>query len=175
MASDDNSDKSESFRTRFLKTLLDWGIALGLTLIGFGLLSWWRTPSLPDDAPGWSLQSIEGERVSLSDFHGQTVVLNFWATWCGPCKMEIPEFKAFVEEYPNIPVLGIAVDGNATQLASFSKQYQMNYPILIADQQIKEEYAVDILPMTVVVGPEGEVRDVHSGMMLKQQIEWATR
>jgi peroxiredoxin len=88
--------------------------------------------------------------------------------------MEIPEFKAFVEEYPDIPVLGIAVDGNATQLANFSKQYQMNYPILIADQQIKEEYAVDILPMTVVVGPEGEVRDVHSGMMLKQQLEWAT-
>ena len=168
-------EESDTNRSRIVQTLMDWGIALALTLLGFWLLSWWRTPELPDQAPDWTLESIEGDTVSLSDFEGQTVVLNFWATWCGPCKMEIPEFRAFVEEYPSIPVLGIAVDGNAAKLTRFSKQNKMNYPILIGNSTVKQEYKVSTLPMTVIVGPAGEVLDVHSGVMLKQQIEWAVR
>lgn len=168
-------EESDTNRSRIVQTLMDWGIALALTLLGFWLLSWWRTPELPDQAPDWTLESIEGDTVSLSDFEGHTVVLNFWATWCGPCKMEIPEFRAFVEEYPSIPVLGIAIDSNAAELARFSKQNKMNYPILIGNSTVKQEYKVSTLPMTVIVGPTGEVLDVHSGIMLKQQIEWAVR
>lgn len=170
-----DTEESDTNRSRFVQTLVDWGIALGLTVLGFWLLSWWRTPDLPDRAPDWTLQSIQGETLSLSDFEGQTVVLNFWATWCGPCKMEIPEFRAFVDEYPDIPVLGIAVDGSAAKLAQFSKQNKMNYPILLADRDIQQAYNVSSLPMTVVVGPTGEVQDVHSGIMLKQQLEWAVK
>lgn len=156
------------------KTALDWLFAISLTLAGFWLLSWWRTPNLPDQAPSWTLESIEGEKVSLSDFEGQTVVLNFWATWCGPCKMEIPEFRKFVEEHPDVPVLGIAVDGNSNQLRQFAKQNKMNYPILRADKDIQQEYNVSSLPMTVVVGKNGQVEDVHVGVMMSSQLEWAT-
>ena len=169
------SDETTSPKSRLWHTIKDWLFALGLTLLGFWLLSWWRTPTMPEQAPDWTLESIAGEEISLSDFRGQTVVLNFWATWCGPCKMEIPEFRAFVETHPDVPVLGLAVDKNAAKVAPFSRQNKINYPILLADQAVQRAYNVSSLPMTVIVGPEGEVIDVHVGVMLKQQIEWSVR
>jgi len=156
------------------KTALDWLLALSLTAAGFWMLSWWRTPSLPDAAPDWTLTSIEGDTVSLSDYEGQTVVLNFWATWCGPCRSEIPEFRQFVNEHPDIPVLGIAVDGSMSKLRQFAKQNRMNYPVLKGDTEIQREYNVSSLPMTVIVGPDGQIADVHVGVMLASQLEWST-
>ena len=167
--------ESGSWQSRFGRTLLDWAFAIFLTLIGFWLIAWWRTPDMPTNAPSWTLQTVEGEEVSLSDFEGQTVILNFWATWCGPCRMEIPEFREFVTKYPDIPLLGIAVDGTAAQLKQFGRQNKMNYPILIADADIQRQYNVSTLPMTVIVGPDGEIMDTHVGVMLLQQLEWVTR
>ena len=164
-----------SFLKNAGRTALDWLFALSLTAAGFWLLSWWRTPTLPDEAPLWTLSSLEGESVSLSDFEGQTVVLNFWATWCGPCKMEIPEFRKFAADHPEIPVLGIAVDGTPSTLRQFAKQYKINYPILQGTKSVQREYNVSSLPMTIVVGPDGEVEDVHIGVMMASQLEWATR
>ena len=156
------------------RTALDWVVALALTGAAFWMLSWWRTPDMPDRAPDWNLETIEGEDIALSEYRGKTVVLNFWATWCGPCKMEIPEFRKFVDKHPEIPVLGIAVDGSINQLRQFSKQNQMNYPILKGDRTVQELYNVNTLPMTVVVGPDGSIEDVHVGIMLATQLEWAT-
>ena len=153
----------------------DWGIALLLTMIGFSLLSFMRTPSLPDQAPDWTLQNLDGERVSLRDFQGKTVVLNFWATWCGPCKTEIPTFSQFAQDNPDIPVLGISVDGTAASLKRASKALGISYPVLIADRQIKEDYKVNSLPTTVVVGPDGKIKDVHVGIMFAPQLTWATQ
>ena len=147
--------------------------ALSLTAVGFWMLSWWRTPSLPD-ASEWTLSSLDGETVSLSDYEGQTVVLNFWATWCGPCRTEIPEFRQFVNEHPDIPVFGIAVDGSVSKLRQFAKQNRMNYPVLKGDSAIQQDYSVSSLPMTVIIGPDGQIEDVHIGVMLASQLEWAT-
>ena len=157
------------------RTAMDWALALGLTAAAFWMLSWWRTPKLPDAAPDWTLETLAGDEVSLSDFEGQTVVLNFWATWCGPCKSEIPEFRSFVEKHPDIPVLGIAVDGSANKLRQFAKQNRINYPILKGDRGVKEDYSVSSLPMTVIVGPDGQIDDVHIGIMMETQLEWAVR
>jgi thiol-disulfide isomerase/thioredoxin len=161
--------------SQFLSFFKDWGIALLLTALGFLLLSYVRTPRLPDQAPDWSLKDLDGDVVSLSDFRGQTVVLNFWATWCGPCKTEIPTFSKFSNDNPDIPVLGIAVDGTVNTLKRASKVLGISYPVLLADSQIKQEYKVSSLPTTVVIDPEGKVKDVHVGIMFGPQLNWATR
>ena len=158
---------------RFGKTIVDWAIALGLTVLGFWLISMWRTPNLPDQAPDWTLQTIEGKTVSLSDYKGKKVVLNFWATWCGPCRMEIPEFRKFVDEHPDIPVLGIAVDGGKPELSAFAKKNAMNYPVLLGSKQVSMDYSVSSLPMTVIIDETGQIQDVHVGAMLGKQLEWA--
>lgn len=170
-----DDDWEISRKDSILGFIKDWGIALLLTGLGFFLLSYMRTPDLPDQAPSWKLKTLEGEMVSLKDFRGKTVVLNFWATWCGPCKAEIPTFSEFAEENPNIPVLGIAVNSSYRDLQRMSKQLNMKYPILIADAQVQKNYKVRDLPTTVIVGPEGNIKDVHIGMMFGPQLRWATK
>ena len=164
----------EPWSKRILGYLMDWGIALALTALGFWLFSMWRAPNLPDVAPDWTLQTINGDTVSLADYKGKTLVLNFWATWCQPCIMEIPTFEKFSKEHPDIPVLGIAVDGSREKLSFFAKQHKMTYPIVLATQKMQEEYRVSTLPMTVIVGPDGKIEQSHVGIMLEQQLVWAT-
>ena len=166
-------EEESSFLRNAARTALDWFLALSLTAAGFWMLSWWRTPSLPDSAPDWTLTSIEGDSVSLSDYEGQTVVLNFWATWCGPCRSEIPEFRQFVFDNPDIPVLGIAVDGSVSKLRQFAKQNRMNYPVLQGNNSVQQDYNVSSLPMTVIIGPDGQIEDVHIGVILASQLEWS--
>ena len=177
MQEDDFSDEITR-KDRFLGMMKDWGIALALTAIGFLLLTTYskmQAPDLPDMAPAWELENLQGEVVSLEDFRGKTVVLNFWATWCGPCRTEIPTFSSFAKENPDIPVLGIAVDGSRKSLKRAAKNLGIEYPVLIADSKVKNAYKVSSLPTTVVVDPRGYVRDVHVGMMLGPQLNWATR
>lgn len=159
---------------RVARYLGDWAIALAFTALGFWLISTWRAPNLPDMAPSWQLETLDGEKVTLADYKGKTVVLNFWATWCKPCLMEIPEFVKFSESHPDIPVLGVAVDGTLPKLKRFQKKHGISYPILKADSKIQKEYQVSSLPMTVIIGPDGEVKDVHVGIMMAKQLEWAT-
>ncbi len=166
--------KKQTWQRRFLGFAMDWGIALLLTALGFWLFSAFRTPTLPNEAPDWNLPLISGGEVTLSEYQGKTVVLNFWATWCQPCIMEIPTFEKFSKENPDIPVIGIAVDGTLEQLSSFAKEHNMTYPIAVANPQVQQDYKISTLPMTVIVGPDGLVKDAHVGIMLEQQLNWLT-
>ena len=153
---------------------LDWGIALILTILGFWLLSIWRSPSLPDEAPDFSLKNLQNEEISLQDFRGKTVVLNFWAHWCGPCRSEIPAFNEFSMENPEVPILGISVEGRSNEVKKYARQLGINYTVLVGNSEIQRLYNVSSLPTTIVIGPEGEVKSAHVGMMFKSQLEWAT-
>lgn len=163
------------FWQRAIRYCGDWALAIGLTVLGFWLLSAWRAPDLPEHAPAWELLDLNGDRVRLEDFRGKTVVLNFWATWCRPCLMEIPSFSEFAIENPDIAVLGIAVDGSPASLREFATKIDMTYPVLLGTSEVQQTYGVDTLPTTVTVAPDGKVADVHVGVMLKPQLEWATR
>ena len=158
-----------------LRYLGDWGIAILFTVLGFWLISEWRAPSLPEQAPGWTLMSLKGEEVSLSDYEGQTVVLNFWAHWCGPCQMEIPAFSSFAKQHPEVAVLGISVDGSLKEVRQHAKKLKIDYPVLLGTQEVQREYQVSTLPTTVVIDKTGKVQDVHVGMMLEAQLEWAIK
>lgn len=134
-----------------------------------------RAPDLPSEAPPFSLPDLDGSLVGLEDFAGQTVVLNFWATWCGPCRLEIPSFSKFATQNPNIPVLGIAIDGEVEQLRAARDNLGISYPILRADVKTLEAYGVSGVPTTVVVRGDGKVRGAHVGPLFRPQLWWMTR
>jgi len=127
------------------------------------------------NAPDFTLKSNNGENLKLSEHQGNVVMINFWATWCGPCRAEIPAFSKFARNNPNIPVYGIAVDGTVGQLRSAQERLGIDYPVLVADEQVQQDYGVSTIPTTVVVGPDGSVAAAHAGIMLRPQLWWATR
>jgi thiol-disulfide isomerase/thioredoxin len=158
-----------------LRLLRDWGISLAFAVLIYLAVGWLRAPSLPDEAPDFALKTLSGEPVSLSSLRGKTVVLNFWATWCGPCRTEIPWFSKFATENPDVVVLGIATDGTEDELRAATAQLGITYPVLRADSATQRAYGVNTIPTTVVVEPDGSVGTVHVGLMTGIQLELATR
>lgn len=158
-----------------LRYLRDWGVALaGAVAVYFGW-QWYTTPDLGETAPEFALYDLDNAKHVLSDYRGQTVVLNFWATWCGPCRTEIPILNDFAADNPDIPVLGIATDGPPKKLAEAAEALGIDYPVLVGTDSVTSDYQVSTIPMTVVVGPEGELKDVHIGIIMEPQLAWATR
>ena len=160
-------------RNRYVQWARDLGMLVGgAGVVWFGL-GWWRAPALPEIAPDFTLASLTGERVALSSFHGQTVVLNFWATWCGPCKMEMPTLVEFTKNHPDIPVLFVAVDGKAEALSAYART--MGLPperVLMMDNPTKSVYEISTLPTTVVVRSDGSVGSTHGGVLVGPQLWW---
>ncbi len=108
---------------------------------------------LPDDAPAIALQTLDGESWSLEAQAGKVVVLNFWATWCGPCKKEIPAFSRFAVDHPEISVIGISMDTlPPARVRAEAKRLGVRYPVAMADSAVREVYGVRSLPTTVIVG-----------------------
>ena len=175
LSEDDDTEEAHGFWRQTGRTGLELLATLALIVlvwVGVGAL---RAPELPDKAPDFTLPDLQNQPVSLSDFSGQKVVLNFWATWCGPCRMEIPAFSSFSDKNQDIKVLGIAVDGTAAELRQASKTMGITYPVLIADETTKARYGVETLPTTVIVGEDGAIDYAHTGLMLQPQLLWATR
>jgi len=138
------------------------------------VLGWLRAPDLPHTAPAFALRDLDGRVVSLEEHAGRTVVLNFWATWCGPCRVEIPSFSAYARAHPEVVVLGIAADGPASKLRAFARQHDMAYPVLQGDARVLADYGVTSFPTTVVVRPDGTVKHAHVGPLLRPQLAWLT-
>ena len=172
-----NEDETTSrhLSHRLFRVLRDWGLSILAVALIFHFLGQWRAPDLPVAAPEFVLSDLDGNPVALSSFHGRPVVLNFWATWCGPCRMEVPSFSDFAEANPEIPVLGVAVDGSTSELRATSEAWGMTYPVLLASEEVKEAYGVSTLPTTVIIDPEGRVHSAHSGIMFRPQLEWELR
>jgi len=127
-------------------------------------------------APDFALQSIDGKTVHLSDFRGKAVLLNFWATWCQPCKIEMPWFAELQKEYgpSGLQVVGVSLDDDATpdDLAKFAKDLGVNYPILIGKENVENAYGgVQFLPATLYIDREGKIVDKVFGLKGRGEIE----
>lgn len=162
-------------RHRALRWLRELLLTLLLGALLFHLGGWLRAPELPNEAPDFILADLDGGTVQLSQLRGKTVVLNFWATWCGPCRVEIPSFSTFAEDHPELVVLGIATDGSPGQLKAARKKLDIRYPVLVGDRATVQAYDVESLPTTVIIDPEGKVRSAHGGMLTRPQLWWMTR
>ncbi len=114
-------------------------------------------------APAWTLQSIEGKPVKLSDFKGQVVVLNFWATWCPPCREEIPDLIALQKQYASqgVVVVGVSLDdGGPAPVARFARKMEINYPVVMGKRETAADYGgIAALPTTFIIDRKGNVLD----------------
>ncbi len=126
-------------------------------------------------APAFSLTTLEGKKVSLSDYKGRPVLVNFWATWCAPCKLEMPWFEQFHGQYAaqGLEILGIAEDdAGKDEIAKAVKKTGVTYPILLTDGKVAPKYGgIDYLPMSFYVGRDGVVVEQTAGLGSKDEIE----
>jgi thiol-disulfide isomerase/thioredoxin len=133
-------------------------------------------PLLGKVAPAFTLVDLKGKKVSLADFKGHPVVLNFWATYCGPCKLEMPWFEALAAKYQSqgLVVLGIDQDDGmaASAVAAASKKVGVSYPILLPDDKVSQAYQVgDYIPETYYIGRDGKIVDQSVGVYSKSDME----
>jgi thiol-disulfide isomerase/thioredoxin len=139
------------------------------------------TPHLTQSspAPDFSLVSLDGKTMHLSDFRGKAVLLNFWATWCGPCKIEMPWFVDFQKQYGSqgLQIVGIAMDDASKEdIEKFAKDLSVNYPILIGKEAVGDQYGgVPALPESFVIGRDGKIMDKIIGLRGKPEIEDAIK
>jgi thiol-disulfide isomerase/thioredoxin len=126
-------------------------------------------------APDFSLESLDGKTMRLSDLRGKAVLLNFWATWCGPCKIEMPWFVEFQNQYAGqgLQIVGVAMDDASKEdIAKFAKDMNVNYPILIGKEAVGDQYGgVPALPESFVIGRDGKIVDKIIGLRGKAEIE----
>jgi thiol-disulfide isomerase/thioredoxin len=128
-------------------------------------------------APAFTLLDLSGKKVSLADFKGKPVVVNFWATYCGPCQEEMPWFESFTTQYASqgLVVLGVDLEDGVTKEAieKASRKLGVTYPILLGDEKTGKDYGVgDYLPVTAYVGKDGNVvEQVPGGADSKDVIE----
>lgn len=121
----------------------------------------------PDAAPAISLKALDGGTVSLAAARGKVVLLNFWATWCGPCRMEVPDLVELQKKYPErLQVIGLVVDDEEQDaVRAFAKRYSINYPIAMATNEIRFRFGgVPALPTTFIIDAEGRVVQKHIGL-----------
>ena len=157
--------------------LKDWAVALGMGLVIFYAIQWMQPkPDIPEQAPDFEVTTIDGDVIHLNALQGRPVVLNFWATWCGPCKTEAPAFSRFASENPDIPVIGLAVDsGSASRIRRTVRDRKITFPVAIADNALQRKYDISTLPTTVVLDKEGKVKKVHVGIMSERNLANAVR
>ncbi len=126
-------------------------------------------------APAWELKDVEGKVVKLSDFKGRVVILDFWATWCPPCRAEIPGFVALQKQYgeKGLTIIGVSLDEKGPKVVKpFMKKYSINYPIVMGDTKTQNAYGgIEGIPTTFVIDGDGMIVSKHVGFAEKSVFE----
>jgi thiol-disulfide isomerase/thioredoxin len=140
-------------------------------------------PGEPEDANAagkpanleFTLKDMHGVDVNLASFKGKVILVNFWATWCGPCRAEIPSLVELQEQYKDdLVVLGLSVDDTAEKLLPYAAEFKMNYPVLVGNgrEDVQEAFGPLFgIPVSVIIGRDGVIAKKHSGIATKEQIE----
>ncbi len=124
----------------------------------------------------FTLKDVQGRNIRLADYKGKVILLDFWATWCGPCKIEIPWFIEFQKTYgpQGLQVIGVSVDDTVEKLRPYVKEYKMNYPVLqgLHHDDIQDAYGpLWGIPVTTIISRDGKICAKHAGISSKENFE----
>lgn len=168
----------ESTSARWWPVVKTWGgeVAFWLALAAVAFYVY-RTVSPNIDvseplrpAPDFAARTLEGERFRLSDERGRVVVLNVWATWCGPCRFEMPSFVELQDEFRSegVQFVGLNVDeGGLSEIASFVDEYGLNYPQVEGRAAAYRHYPGEAIPRTYLIDRQGRIRYTHTGLLME--------
>src|SRR6059058_6415375 len=121
----------------------------------------------PDPAPAFKVDTLEGKPLSVGDYKGKVILLNFWATWCGPCRSEIPDLVELQNKYKDqLQIIGLVVDDDDEDaVKKFAEKFGINYPVAIATEELRMQYGgIPALPTSFVLDGEGRVVQKHEGL-----------
>ena len=131
------------------------------------------------NAPDFTLPDLDGNSVTLSDFRGKVIILNFWATWCPPCRMEIPDFIELYENYKDegLLIIGVNLDRGATRsVKEFSEKYKINYPVVLGNVNVTQDYGgIRAIPTTFVIDRKGNIKEKYVGYQPRATFEKAVK
>lgn len=170
-------------KPRRVKVLIGAVLAIAL-VVGLYLANrYWITPALytqamgngdHPEAPEISLMDIQGKKLDLADYKGKVVVLDFWATWCPPCREEIPGLVDMQDKYASqgFSVIGISMDDESAPVVDFYKEFKMNYPVAVGNERVGELYGgIFGLPTTFLIGRDGRIYAKHEGATSEDVME----
>jgi len=150
---------SSCFRAAILSTVVCLAIMIPLDARS-------AEPIVGQPATDFVLRSIGGANIRLSEHHGEVVLINFWATWCGPCRQEMPLLDELHAKYQRagFTLLGVNIDATAAQAGEMARALKVNYPLLIdSRQEVSRSYVIGSMPMTILIDRQGVVRYVSQG------------
>ena len=157
-----------------MKKIARFMIPLSLAIFVFVSVGNARVIKEDPVAPDFNLEDLNGTELSLSDFEGKVLFLNFWATWCPPCRTEIPDFIEVYDKYKDmgLAILGISVDQiSAKKVGEFVKKNKMNYPVAMATKKLFQDYpSPGAIPTTLVIDAMGKIRHKKVGVMSQQEL-----
>jgi len=141
-------------------------LTLGLLITVFAATSLASSGLEGQVAPDFALKSSTGENLRLSEYRGNVVMINFWATWCGPCRQEMPLLDELYTRYERVgfSLLGVNIDDDSRRAMQMIEDLGVSFPVLFdARKEVSELYEVEAMPVTVLIDREGNVRYVHHG------------
>ncbi|MEZ4669231.1 MAG: TlpA disulfide reductase family protein [Anaerolineae bacterium] len=156
-------------RSQQKRLLIAFGIG-AIAILGLMLMFSGGSSAVPD----FSATTITGENVHLSDYHGQVVMLNFWATWCPPCRAEMPGIQAAYARYHDqgFNVLAINNGETLTQIQPFASALALQFPVLLdTDADLQQVFGIKGYPTSMFISPDGEIYRIHNGILSDQQLE----